>query len=484
MLNSRIQIRLLSLPVLWMAAVQCFFGLTSLFIFNDRIATKFIVPAVILLILSGWIQFKFKGTSIDNVSFRDALAFAFFTWILAGVVGSLPIYFVTGVSFTDAVFESVSGLTTTGATILTGLDDMPKSFLLYRQFLQWMGGLGVVIFVVAILPMLNVGGMRLLKAETPGPMKNEKLAPRIANTSRYLWLVYSAITILCGVAYWFAGMSPYDALAHSFTTISTGGFSTHDASMGYFNSHLILGIANIFMILGSINFAIHFQVVYGRQVKGYWQDQETRYFMGFLIVFALSLSSYLYNSKVYGSGWEALSQATFHTVSFMTSTGFGATDLTAWPLATAAVLVIASYLGGCAGSTAGGNKMVRNVLTLKIIRQQLMKAIHPKAIVNVRYQGQTVSSDVLMAVMTFMVLVGLSTMLLTLLMMFTGLDFFTAFTAVSACLNVLGPGFGDVASNFIVVSDTGSWILVAAMILGRLEYFTVLAILLPKFWRY
>jgi trk system potassium uptake protein len=484
MVNARNTTRLLAMPMLWMGIVQMVFGLLSLFVFRDKVFLAFFEPALVMLVLSIILSVTLKRTNLDNISYRDALVFASLTWILTGFLGGFPIMMVTEVSFTDAVFESISALTTTGATILTGLDDMPKSFLLFRQFLQWMGGLGVVIFVVAVLPMLNVGGMRLLKAETPGPVKNDKLSPRIANTAHYLWFIYLLITFLCALAYYFGGMSAYDAIAHSFTTVSTGGFSTHDASMWYFESHGLLAISNVFMLLGAISFALHFRVLHSTTPKLYWQDEETRVFILLVAGLGLALGFYLFLAGRYTSLEESISFAAFHVISFITSTGYGAADLGSWPAATSMFLVFCAYLGGCAGSTAGGNKIIRDIITFKVIRREFRQLIHPRAVMALRYQDEPVEDDVRNAVMGFMTLSAGTTMVFTLLLTLTGLDFWSAFTAVAACINVLGPGFGEVGSNFIPVSDTGIWILSFAMILGRLEYFTLLTLLLPAFWRY
>jgi len=482
--NLSATIRLLMWPLIWIACIQLAFGALSFFVFGDRTGAEFFYSAMLSLLLAWLLHSRCKESKLARLFYREALAFATFTWFTIGIMGALPILFITDVSFTDAVFESVSAMTTTGATILVGLDDMPKSFLLYRQFLQWMGGLGIVIFVVAILPMLNVGGMRLLRAETPGPIKNDKLAPRVASASRYLWLVYVCLTLACASAYWLAGMSAFDAIAHSLTTVSTGGFSPYDASMGHFDSHLILGIANIFMVLGAISFALHHRNFSRRALSGYWQDEETRWMLISILTLAVILTIFVGSAKVHDSLSDTISQTLFHVISFMTSTGYGADNLSAWPPATAGILILASYLGGCAGSTAGGNKFIRNILTARILKQQMAQSIHPQAIIQVRYQGQVVKTDVILAVLTFMLLVASCSLFLTVLLAMTGLDFYSAFTAVSACLNVLGPGFGEVSSNFIPVSDTGTWILTFAMILGRLEYFTVLTLLLPRFWRF
>ncbi|EJL6401137.1 potassium transporter [Vibrio navarrensis] len=485
MINLKNTVRLLVMPMLWMGIVQGSFGFLSLFVFQDHISGDFFSPSAVMMLSAFLLSVLLRKSELRKVTFRDALMFASLTWVLTGFLGALPIHFVTKVSMTDAIFESISALTTTGATILAGLDDMPKSFLLYRQFLQWMGGLGVVIFVVAVLPMLNVGGMRLLKAETPGPIKDDKLSPRINKTAHYLWGVYLAITVACALAYYFAGMSAYDAIAHSFTTVSTGGFSTHDASMWHFESHLILMLSNIFMMLGAISFGLHFRVFRSgfSGLRLYISDEESRVFILTAIALSIVLGLYIFSHFAYDEFLTSLSFAMFSVVSFMTSIGFGAADLGSWPAASALFLVFCAYLGGCSGSTAGGNKFVRDIITFKVIRREIRQIAHPRAILLIRYQGRVVTSDVTNAVMAFMSLAALTTVVFTLLMMATGLDFWSSFTAVVACINVLEPGFGVVASNFQPVSDTGIWILNLAMILGRLEYFTVLAMLLPHFWK-
>ncbi|EEO00062.1 potassium transporter [Vibrio cholerae] len=485
MINIKNTIRLLLMPMLWMGIVQGTFGLLSLFVFQDHISGDFFTPSIGMLVGVFLFSVILRKSELHKVTFRDALIFASLTWVLTGFLGALPIHFVTKVSMTDAIFESISGLTTTGATVLSGLDDMPKSFLLYRQFLQWMGGLGVVIFVVAVLPMLNVGGMRLLKAETPGPIKDDKLSPRINKTAHYLWGVYLTITVMCALAYYLAGMSAYDAIAHSFTTVSTGGFSTYDASMWHFESHLILMLSNIFMMLGAISFGLHFRVFRNgfAGLRLYASDEESRVFILTAIALSVILGWYIFSHSAYEDFLTSLSFAMFSVVSFMTSTGFGAADLSSWPAASALFLVFCAYLGGCSGSTAGGNKFVRDIITFKVIRREIRQLTYPRAILPIRYQGRVVAPDVTNSVMAFMSLAALTTVVFTLLMMSTGLDFWSSFTAVVACINVLGPGFGAVASNFQPVSDPGIWILNLAMILGRLEYFTVLAMLLPHFWK-
>lgn len=483
MVNSHTTLRLLALPVSWMGGVQICFGLISMLWFKDQIAFLFLGPAILACFASLIITIALRRNAVENVTFRDALVFATLTWVISGLLGAIPIKLITGISFVDAVFEALSALTTTGATVLSGLDDMPKSFLMYRQFLQWMGGLGVVIFVVAVLPMLNVGGMRLLKAETPGPVKNEKLSPRIANTAHYLWFIYVLITVLCALAYYLAGMTAFDAIAHSFTTVSTGGFSTHDASMWFYQSHTLLNISVVFMLLGATSFMLHFRVLYKGGVKLYWQDEETRVFIFIVIILTLVLAFVLFRAERYDL-FASVSFALFHVVSFITSTGFGAADLSSWPSMSAMFLIFCGYLGGCAGSTAGGNKIIRDIITFKLMRREFRQLMHPQAVLSVRFQRKPLDSDVVHAVMGFMSIAALTSFVFTLLLMATGLDFWSSFSAVAACVNVLGPGFGAVGSNFEPVSDLGISFLSVAMLLGRLEYFTVLTLLLPSFWRY
>lgn len=483
MINLRATLYLLAFPVGLMGLVQAIFAILSWTLFDDHEEAQFLAPSAVMLICAVIFFFISRSTIAMKIGFKDALLFATFTWIIMGFLGAIPILLVTKVSLTDAVFESVSAMTTTGATILSGLDKMPRTFLMYRQFLQWMGGLGVVIFVVAVLPMLNVGGMKLLKAETPGPVKDEKLSPRIASTAHYLWFVYLAITGACALGYFVAGMSAYDAIAHAFTTVSTGGMSPYDSSFGHFNSPLIMAVSDVFMVMGAISFALHFKVMKHRDARIFWRDEETRTFLLIVLVLSLVIAWELWRNGIYDHPLTALNQATFHLISFITSTGYGAGNYTEWPLTIALTLVVAGYLGGCAGSTAGGNKIIRNILSVKLIGLELKRLLHPRGIFNVKYQGQPVSSSILSATIAFMTIAAFSSVVISLLLMATGMDFWSALTATAACLNVLGPGFGMVGSNFAPVSDAGTWILTGAMILGRLEYFTVIALFLPTFWR-
>lgn len=481
-MNRLRSLYLLSIPVLVLGVVFLLFGLLSAFLFEDNVHLSFFELAAGALVLGTLGLFGIPGT-VGNIGYRESLLFVALTWSLMGLLGGLPFMLVNNLSFTDATFEAVSGLTTTGATVMTGLDAMPKSLLLYRQFLQWMGGLGVIILVVAIMPMLNIGGMRLYKAETPGPVKGEKLAPRISHTARYLWYVYLVLTLACTAGYWLAGMDLYDAIAHSFTTVATGGFSTKDASLGYYDSVAIEWVANIFMMLGAINFGLHFLVASGRNPLQYWRDEETRWFLYIILGASLAIGVGLWVAGTYQGLDTSLRYVIFQVISFITSTGFASTGFTEWPFAVTLMLIILAYIGGCAGSTAGGNKVVRNALTIKAIMQEIKYLIHPRGVFTLKFNRRPITRDVMDSVKGYMFIAATLTIVLTLILMMTGLDFLSALSAVSACINVNGPAFGVVGSNFIPVNDFGTWVLSFTMILGRLEFFTVLTLFHPAFWR-
>ena len=482
-MNLTSTLYLLAFPIGLMGVVQICFSLLAHLLFRDGLEAEFFFPAICMIVASTGLLFCARDFDASQITYRESLLYAALTWVVMGLTGAIPIVEITGVSVVDGVFESISALTTTGATILTGLDAMPKSFLMYRQFLQWLGGLGVVIFVVAILPMLNVGGMRMLRAETPGPVKDDKLSPRVTTTARHLWSVYLIITVLCCACYYFSGMSLYDAVAHSFSTVSTGGFSTHDASMGYFEKPEILLVADVFMLLGAISFALHYRIWSHGSPMQYFRDEETRAFLLLTLALGALVALLLAAGNVYDAPLDTLNASLFHLISFITSTGYGAGGFTEWPLVVVTLLLVAGYLGGCAGSTAGGNKIIRSIIMVKMIRHEMRRLLHPHGVFTVKYNGQSIDVTVLSATMAFLTLGMLISAAVTLMMMATGLSFLAAFSATAACLNVLGPAFGELGNNFQPVTDTGTVVLSAAMILGRLEYFTVLTLLLPMYWR-
>jgi len=418
-----------------------------------------------------------------RISRKDGFLVVALFWFVMSLLGASPLWLGLELSFTEALFESASAITTTGATVITGLDHLPRSLLFYRQLLQWLGGMGLIVLGIAVLPMLGIGGMQLYRAEAPGPMKEEKLMPRMASTARALWLIYLALTGACALAYWLAGMTPFDAVAHSLSTVSTGGFSTHDASLAHFHSRAVEQVAIVFMLLASINFAVHFQVIHHRNPLAYWRDPEARVFLIFVLVVVLLVGLILRTEGNYHELPPTLRDATFEVVSVVTSTGFGTVDFTHWPDFLPVLLIFISFVGGCGGSTAGGMKVMRVVLLFKQGMREVHKLIHPSAVLPVKLGKQVVDQRVMNAVWGFFAAYAAVFVVLMLLMIHTGLDQVSAFSAVATCINNLGPGLGTVAYNFQAVSDAGKWISVIAMLLGRLEIFTILILLSPAFWK-
>ena len=421
----------------------------------------------------------------QELSVRDGFLVVTLFWVLLGVVGALPFMVGLNWSLTDAVFESISGFTTTGATVIaSGIDQLPPSIQYHRQQLNFLGGMGIVVLAVAVLPMLGVGGMQLYRAETSGVTKNEKLTPRIAETARSLWLVYFALTAACALAFWAAGMSLFDAIGHSYAAVGTGGFSTHDASFGHWNSPLIEGIAIFFMLAGGANFAVHFLAWQRRSLWPLVRDSEVRAYGLIFLFSSLFVAATLALTGTYDNGWQALRHGAFQVASILTSTGFTTAVFADWPLYLPLVLVTLSFIGGCAGSTAGGIKVVRIQLLGKLGLRQLFLLAHPQAISHIKLGRRPISDQILFSVWGFYVLYISSTLLLTIAMMGAGLDFVSAFGAVQATINLCGPGLGKVAVTFAEVNDTVKWLGSFAMLLGRLEIFTLLILFLPAYWRH
>jgi len=401
-----------------------------------------------------------------------------------GMFGALPFYFADSpaISFTDAAFESLSGLTTTGATVLSGLDDLPKSILFYRQLLQWLGGMGIIVLAVAILPMLGIGGMQLFRAEVPGPVKDNKLTPRITETAKALWYIYLTLTVACAGAYMLAGMNLFDAICHSFSTVAIGGFSTYDASIGHFQSAAVESIAILFMIIAGINFSLHFIAWNRRSITHYFRDQEVRAYLALLAGVAAVVCWILVRAT--DASESPLRDGIFQTVSIATTTGFATTDFSLWPSAAPILLMLAAFAGGCAASTAGGLKIVRVLLIYKQGLREIKRLIHPNGVFSIKLGRQRVPDAVINAIWGFFsayVILFLS--MVPLLMVLAPIDFITAFSAVAACLNNLGPGLGAVAQTYGDLTASAKWLLMLAMLLGRLEIFTLLVVLSPAFWR-
>lgn len=415
---------------------------------------------------------------------RDCFLIVTLFWSVLGSFGAVPLLLAPGLelSVTDAVFESMSGLTTTGATVLEGLDELPHSILYYRQQLQWLGGMGIIAIAVAILPMLGIGGMQLYRAESPGAVKDNKLMPRVTQTAKALLVIYLSLTVSCALAYWAAGMGLFDAIGHSFATVSIGGFSTHDDSIGYFDSPLINAIAVLFMFLAGVNFALHFFAWHSRHPGSYWRDPEFRFYLGILVTISVVTVVFLITSGTYAP-LEALDKGVFMVVSISTTTGFGAADFSAWPTFLPFLLFYMAIIGACAGSTGGGMKVIRVLLIVKQGFREIERLIHPNAVLPVKLGEERVPDRVLESVWGFFSVYILVYMAMLLALLAAGLDITTAFTAVGASLNNLGPGLGEVAVTVTSVPTAGKWILSLGMLLGRLEVFTLLVLFSPHFWR-
>ena len=448
-------------------------------------STQAFVDAFLLLLLAGIAIWFPARKHRKELKIRDGFLVVVMFWVTLGISGAIPFYMtqVPAMSFTDAVFESMSGLTTTGATVLTGLDTLPKAVLFYRQFLQWLGGMGIVVLAVAILPLLGVGGMQLYRAETPGPMKDSKLTPRITETAKALWYIYLTLTVSCAIAFHWAGMTWFDAIGHSFSTVAIGGFSTHDASMGFFNSATIEMITVFFMLVAGMNFSLHFLAWRHRSIWHYFSDSELRVYVLILAIISVITSTYLYFMHTFDDPWTAIHQGVFQAVSIGTTAGFTTTDYSLWPGFLPILLLMTSYVGGCAGSTGGGMKVIRVMLLFKQGYREVLRLIHPNAIFAIKVNNKALPSKVVGAVWGFLALYVFCFSIMHLLLMATGLDIVTSFSAVTACLNNLGPGLGDVAANYGDINSASKWVLCMAMLLGRLEIFTLLVVLTPAFWR-
>jgi trk system potassium uptake protein len=438
--------------------------------------------ALLVIGVLTWLPVRHK---VRELRVRDGFLVVALFWAVLGAAGAVPLLLSREVemSITDAVFESVSGFTTTGATVLTGLDSMPQSLLYYRVQIEWLGGIGMVVLAVALLPMLGVGGMQLLRAETPGPVKDSKLTPRITETAKVLWIVYVAITAACGLAYWAAGMTPFDALTHSFSTVSTGGNSTHDKNFGYFDDVVIESIAVIFMFLGGVNFSLHFLAWRHRRLANYFRDPEFRTYCWLLVCSVVVYTLVLWLNRSFDDPAHALRLSLFHAVSMQTSSGFFTDDFSHWPGALPVILMLSTFIGGCAGSTSGGMKVVRWLLMWKQGQREVVQLVHPSAEVPVKLGSKPIDPRVVDAVWGFFAVYVVSFGVLMVLLIAIGEDQVTAFSAVAACMNNAGTGLGEVASNFTTFSDAGKWICLIAMLLGRLEVFPLLVLVSRTFWR-
>lgn len=437
-----------------------------------------------LTLIAGFVLWILFFRQKSEMRIKDGFLVTTMFYLMLGVVGAIPLILESGLnlSWPNALFESFSGLTTTGATVLTNIDSLPQSILFYRQQLQWLGGMGIIVLAVAILPMLGIGGMQLYRAETPGPVKDSKLTPRIKQTALALWSIYIGLTVTCALAYWVAGMSLFDAICHSFSTVAIGGFSTHDASIGYFNSPLIESIAIFFMVLAGMNFGLHFFAFRERTIGHYLKDDEVRFYLSILLATTLVVSFSLYLMAEM-EPLASLRTSAFHVVSIFTTTGFATDDFSSWPSMLPYLVFFGAFIGACAGSTGGGMKVMRVMMIYKQGLREVYRLIHPNAIFPVKINKRPVSNRIIEAVWGFFSVYVILFLFMLLAIVATGLDFLSAFSAVAATINNLGPGLGSVAYHYNDITDTAKLILCFAMILGRLEIFTLLVLFTPMFWR-
>ncbi len=452
-------------------------------LYQDQHLQPFAAGFSIILLLG--VVFWFPTRHVHKeLRTRDGFVVTVLIWTVLCLASAIPLLLSEdpNLSVADAVFEAVSGLTTTGGTVITGIDQLPPSILWYRQQLHWLGGMGIIVLAVAVLPMLGIGGMQLYRAEAPGPVKDTKLTPRITETAKALWYIYLSLTVACMLAYWAAGMNLFDAIGHAFSTVATGGFSTHDASIGFYNSPVITFITIVFMLLGAVSFSLHFLALHQRSLLVYFRDPEFLFFISTMALVSLVAVLILALTDTYNLP-ESLLKGIFEVVSIATTTGYTTADFSQWPLMLPFLLFLVTFMGGCAGSTGGGMKVMRVLLIFKQGLREMRRLIHPNAVVPVKLGRRPVPDRVLEAVWGFFSIYMFMFVLLLLVLLATGLDQVTAWTAVAACINNLGPGLGDVTYHFGEINDVAKWTLSFAMVLGRLEVFTVLILFTPEFWR-
>lgn len=466
------------------------FGLTMLIPlgvswYHDDAALLAYDESVAITLACGGLIWLVTRRQRRELQIRDGYLIVILSWTVLPAFAALPLLFTFDISFTDAYFEAVSALTTTGATTFTGLDTLPPSINLWRHLLQWLGGMGIIVLAVAILPMLGIGGRSMFKAETPGPMKESRLTPRIAQTAKALWLIYAGLTLACVLALRAAGMGWLDAVCHAFSALALGGFSTHDASIGYFDSVPIELILTGFQVLAAGNFTTYFLMLRARNPLAWRGDQEMMAMLAVLLLSILGVASFLWQSGTYGDLPTALRHVSFNLVTIGVASGYASTDFGQWPLFAPLWMLFLSSILACSGSTGGGIKMMRTLILAKQSTRELARLLHPNALMPVKLGAMVIENRVVFSVLAFIFFYFMTVALLTFVLLFTGVDFLTAFSAIIACMNNAGPGLGQVgpAGNYAALTDFQSWVCMVAMVAGRLEVFTLLILLTPAFWR-
>jgi len=476
-MNPKSILNLFSVLVLFFSFSYIFPIVVSI-IFDDG-ALHIFVKTLIAISLIGIIGLAATRNINNELSQKDGFVIIVMFWVVLSVAGSIPFY-LGGMSIIDSFFESMSGITTTGATVISNIDALPESVLFYRQMLQWMGGMGLIVLAIAVMPLLGIGGGQIYKTEIPGAMGEQRLTPRIKETAQALWSIYLGLTILCALLYYLGGMSAFDAISHAMSTVAIGGFSTHNESIGYFNSSTIEIICIIFMLLSAFSFTLHYFAIYKRKPLKYFYDPEFRFFFSILLL-VLAVSLFINSFTDYENS-PNFKEIVFHSVSMITTTGFSTSDTSDWPLSVSFLLLVGAFVGACSGSVGGGVKSWRVMIMLNHAYSNIMKMIHPNSVISLKIGSRSVDDEVATSVWGFFSIYVISFMILLLAVLTSGLDLESAFSAVGACLNNLGPGLGAVSENYSNISSFTKSILAFAMLLGRLEIFTLLVILTPMFW--
>lgn len=470
--------------LLMLTGVSLLPGLLISLYYQDNSTNSFLYSSVAEILIGLALYWPVRNGPTE-LRVRDGFLIVVIAWLTVGIGAAVPLWTIKEphISFVDGLFEAMSALTTTGATVITGLDDLPKGLLYQRAQLQWLGGMGIIVLAVAILPMLRIGGMQLFRAETPGPMKDSKLTPRITETAKALWLIYLALTIACLSCYWLAGMDLFDAITHAFTTVPIGGFSNYDASLGHFDNVLIEMVAMLFMLIAGMNFALHFMAWRNASIQVYFQDAELRCFIGLCGFFVLITSLEIFHAGIATTYGEALRLGAFHSIASLTTTGYTIDSFYQWSGYVPALLLSICLIGGCAGSTGGGMKVIRVLLLYKQTVREVKHLVHPNSVIAIKLGSRVISNNVISAVWAFFFLYIATIVIIGMLLHAFGLDLVTAFSATVACLTNLGPGLGEVGPHYANLPDAPKLILTFAMLLGRLELFTLLVLFTPAFWR-
>jgi len=449
-------------------------------------ATDAFLQGTVIMFLAGLLMFLPTLRCRKKVTRQTGFIMVALTWSMLPVFCTIPLLIqLPNLSFVDAYFETVSGLTTTGATILSGIDNLPMSINLWRHELNWIAGMGIIIFAVAILPILGIGGMQLYIAESPGTVKESDLPPRIAQTAKALWLVYAGITVVCILSLWLAGMSWFDAICHAFAAMSLGGMSTHDSNVGFFNSVPIEVVLTVFQLIAAINFATHFVALRKRTLFPYIDDREARAFLALVLGSCVLTAWVLWHTGTYPDYLTALRHASFNLVTIATDCGFASQDFNSWPIFVPMWMLFLSCLSASSGSTGGGIRMIRTIILMKQARLELFKFIHPFAVKPMKIGDTVVHNNIINSVTGFIFLYFISIVILVFALLLTGLDFMTAFSAIIACFNNAGPGLNEVgpATNYASLSDIQTGICIFAMLLGRVQIFSIVILFVPEFWR-